>query len=1106
MKDLGESDRMKSDKPTQSVLDNVHAKMADYLRYHLKDAHTFRLVSAYFSVFGFQSLAEELEKNPSRQVRFLFGSPDSIAETISGKKSQRTFDLTEDGLAVNEVLQQRSLAQRCAAWVDQDNVKVRKMVKSNFMHGKMYHMASGAKPDSGIAATVGSSNFTRGGLGDSQNPNIEINLAVEDPGTLDELEKWFDELWNDNDQTADAKKEVLEALRRCREERSPDFVYYKTLFELFRKELDARKRGEWVEKSNLSESQIWNKLYEFQKDGAKRVIDRLLDRGGCILADSVGLGKTYTALAAIRYFELRNERVLVLCPKKLMDNWRIYQIGAGDANNPFPDDRFYFSLLAHTDLTREKGESGSIKLEDFNWGNFGLVVIDESHNFRNDSKSRRGENGKIIRHSRYEKLLEEVIKSGEKTKVLMLSATPVNTSLIDLRNQIYLLTEGSDDIFARLLGISNIGLVMKKAQEKFHEWEKLGSEERKKDKLLEMLGTDFLRLLGDLTIARSRKQIQRFYSSFIQEQGDFPKHEKPQNEYPHTDAQEKLSYKELYGDLEELELRIYRPSDYVPDKDVERRLAEEKKEHNFNQQAAREESLVAMMRINFLKRLESSAHSCRLTLYRRLEKIDEQIEKIDRYLETSEDQEALDMSDFGEQENEDEDFIVSSGTTQPYKLGELDVRRWRTDMQKDRVRLEVALDKVTTITPERDGKLLLLKEQIRKKVTEPNRKLLVFTAFKDTAEYLYRELKKLADELNINIAMVAGDQTHREPGRNSFSEILNDFSPQARSRKEQGEEIDLLIATDCISEGQNLQDCDAVLNYDIHWNPVRLIQRFGRIDRLGSKNKSVRMINYWPTKDMELYLKLENRVRARMVLADTAATGKDNPLTEAGTTQERMQSELDFRDKQLIHIRDTDIDLDADDSSVGLSDFTLDYFIAQLLRHLEKNRKELEEAPPGIYAVVDMAKADERDGDMQEGVIFCFRHLASEASAMLSPKPPFYMVHVNKDGTIRRGFVQMHAVLRTFESLAAGEREPDNGLCSSFSEEIESEEGKQIYDDLAQAAVKDISKIYKSEALKKVLPPGSGVVPKESDRPSADNLQLVTWAIIKKGGEHHRSA
>ena len=1010
----------------EHILDNRTRTLVDYLRQHLPASQVFRIVSAYFSVYGYEALQDALSRVDD--VRFLFGDPASVGELDPGNKEAQAFTLTENGLSPHRILQQKHLARACAEWIAGSNVGVRSIAQTNFLHGKMYLAESADRR----AAVVGSSNFTRRGLGCGAGANLEINLATTDEATHAELRAWFDALWTNDAMTRDVKQDVLDVLNRLGREYAPERIYYKTLYELFKADVEARRDGErQLADIHLYDTHIWQALYDFQKDGAISIINRLKSQGGCILADSVGLGKTWTALAVIKYFELQNDNVLVLCPKKLRENWALYPVRNAQRNNPFAADRFGYTLLSHTDLSRNSGMADGVDLANFNWSTFKLIVIDESHNFRNDRPPYTNDNGEV-QHSRYSRLLEEVIKDGVQTKVLMLSATPVNTSLIDLRNQIYLMTERRDDTFRESLGISNVGQLLNAAQRQFKQWETGARQgQRDKAKLLESLGADFLRLQDAVSIARSRRQIKTFYADEMERIGRFPEHAAPDNRYPSTDRDGELSYQVLAEQIDRFTLSIYRPSDYLVDETRRQQLADEKKTRNFNQ-ADRETFLVAMMRTNFLKRLESSAHSLTLTLDRTLGKIDGLLERIERYEKSL-------FTDNGEvivqpdEDEDDEEFFINRAR-HPYHLRELDLRRWEEDLLRDRATLRSAHGRIAAVTPQRDGKLHEIKQAIRHKAAHPpldqdgrpNRKLLVFTTFKDTAHYLYDNLCGLAKEMDLNLAMVSGDDARTTCGPNNFNAILTNFAPRARGRTDAGTgEIDLLIATDCISEGQNLQDCDTVLNYDIHWNPVRLIQRFGRIDRMGSRSRAVRMLNYWPTRDMDAYLRLKSRVQARMALADVAASGDEDPFTE-----DDAQLDLDFRDRQLLRLRDEVLDLDGLDDTPAMSDFTLDYFFAQLLRYLEKNRDELEATPLGACAVTRPA-----GGPAGPGVIFFLRQL----NATTAPKPgqrvaspihPFHAVHIGYDGYVRFGCANARQVLEAFEAATAGKPTPSSACAT----------------------------------------------------------------------------
>ncbi len=1077
--------------PSQShILDNQAATVVEHLRLNLRGADAFDIASAYFTIYGYGLLEEELKR--VGRVRFLFGEPSSVEDLDPGEDKPKSFELTERGLEPNHALQQKALAKQCAEWVSRDTVAVRSISRANFLHGKMYLTAS----SSSASGVVGSSNFTKRGLGGSDRPNLEINLATYDADTLAELQDWFDRLWNDERFTEDVKQKVLQALERVGGDYAPEEVYYKTLYELFRKDIEARLAGDAaVSATGFTGSLIWNALYEFQRDGAQSVIAKLREHNGCILADSVGLGKTYTALAVIKYFELRNERVLVLCPRKLFENWALYPAIYGHRQNPFLEDRFGYTVLAHSDLSRVSGSSGGINLANFNWQNYDLVVIDESHNFRNDGGQR------------YRRLLDEVVKQGSKTKVLMLSATPVNTSLTDLRNQIYLMTEGREDSFRESLGVGNIRTLMAAAQRVFKQWETAQSRggSRNKEQLLEQLGADFLRLLDGVSISRSRRQIERFYAAEMERVGQFPKHEKPENYYPQTDLNGALSYKELADRIGQFKLSVYQPSEYVTAPARLQELADTRARRNFNQQDS-ERFLVGMMRTNFLKRLESSAHSLTLTLDRTIGKIDALLDKIDRYesagqlASTATTLEEADV--LPDDDEEDEEFAVG-GRRQYYRLSELDVARWRDDLRQDRVTLDSVRQQITTIKPERDGKLLEIKQAIRDKGENPtldrdgnpNRKLLVFTTFKDTANYLYGQLDGLARELGLNMAMVSGDETHTDTGLNNFNAILSNFAPKARNRSAQDDDIDLLIATDCISEGQNLQDCDTVLNYDIHWNPVRLIQRFGRIDRIGSNSKSVRMLNYWPTDDMDVYLKLESRVQARMAIADLAASGDEDPFTEADA-----QLDLNFRDQQLLRLRDEILDLDDLSDAPALGDFTLDHFLTQLLRYLEANKDKLDAMPPGVYAVAP----DGAGGEVQPGVVFCLRkrnaaELDSRRRAA-SPVHPFYLVYLRDDGSIRYGCANARQALAVFDAASSGHTAHITELCDRFDAETNQGRDMSLYDKLLKDALAHIRQSHATTQAQGLRAGGRRdfVLSKASEVPNTGtDFELVTWLVIE---------
>lgn len=1076
------------------IRDNLlRASVHEFLEQEIQNGSELSIVSAYFTIYAYEMMQHHLHKID--ELRFLFGDPDFVKRMDPNNTDMKSFDITDEGLVLNQQLRLKPVAKACADWIKNKKVEIRSTRESKLIHGKMYHINNNGVDK----AILGSSNFTVRGLGLSSNSsNIELNLEVDSDRDRADLKSWFDELWNNDELVEDVKEKVLAKLKQIGQDHPPELIYYKTLYELFREEIETRQSNDQkLEDTHLYDMEIWKKLYDFQKDGAKSAIARLLRHNGCILADSVGLGKTYTALAVIKFFELRNERVLVLCPKKLRENWALYPVYNSQENNEFIDDKFGYTLLSHTDLSRYSGDASGVNLDGFIWSSYDLIVIDESHNFRNDSKPRVDDDGNF-RHTRYSRLLEEVIKEGTKTKVLMLSATPVNTSLTDLRNQIYLMTGKQDDVFKDTLGISNIGNLIKQTQKSFKEWEEKGT--RNKTELFNTLGVDFFHLLGGVSIARSRKLIKKHYADELERIGNFPKTQKPTNRHPQTDLMGELSYKVLADQIGDFELSIYRPSSYVVSDTAKERLADEKKRLRFNQED-REKFLIGMMQTNFLKRLESSAYSLSQTLERTINKHDAMIEKIERFEKNHNIPDA--QADILPDEDEDDEEFLINRARNPYHLKELNCIRWKQDIIKDKQTLTAVWDKVKSITPERDGKLQEIKADIKKKIKNAkkdsegkiNRKLLIFTTFKDTAEYLYDNLSKLASELKLEMAMVSGDKTQTECGQNNFNAILTNFAPWGRIRAEKTDHnIDLLIATDCISEGQNLQDCDTVINYDIHWNPVRIIQRFGRIDRIGTRNTEIKMINYWPTEDMEVYLRLRNRVESRMALADATASGDDDPLND--WTFEQAQMELNFRDKQLERLREDVIDLDDLSDGVVMSDFTLDYFFAQLLKYLERNRAKLEATPDGAYAVTD--------NDTEEGVIFFLRlQNASEnrQENNASPIHPYYTVYIRKNGDIRYGCINAKQVLDLFDASTVGKDEAIDDLCLQFDQETEYGENMEHYNKLLDAVISHITRSHtkiQTQSMRRGSPRNTKLTPRSKAPKDSGDFKLVTWLVITK--------
>ena len=1083
------------------IRDNhTRGKVADFLEANIGAGSALSIVSAYFTIYAYQALAEQL--NQIDGLRFLYGDPRGINALDPSKTDSKSFKIADEGLSLNQQLQQKEVARQCAEWI-RNKVEIRSIRQANLLHGKLYHIADGQRKH----VIFGSSNFTQSGLGLAATSNIELNLIVDHERDQSDLKAWFDELWNNEKLVEDVKAKVLLYLEQLYVDPAPEFVYFKTLFHIFEQFLSGQAADSAIfDQTAIVDTQIWKTLFDFQKDGVKGIIHKINRYHGCIMADSVGLGKTYSALAAIKYFELRNGRVLVLCPKKLRDNWTVYLAQNYSELNPFVKDRFAYTVLSHTDLSRESGVVDGVNLKTLNWNNFDLVVIDESHNFRNNTKGKRDEDGNIIRKSRYERLMEDIIQGGVKTKVLLLSATPVNNDLQDLRNQIYLVTEGQDQAFAEPFGIPSIKNLLTSAQKIFMEWSK--SEERDVRHLLDHLSAGFFTLMDGLTIARSRRHIQKYYQASLAQIGQFPARHKPQSIFSVIDSRDRFpTYDRLNLEISSYQLSLFNPSNYV--KDAYKAYYEEKKVRNFSQMA-REGFLIGMMKVNFLKRLESSVHSFGITMERTVAKI-EDLEKRLTVFKAQQFQINQDLEPdlLLEPEDEDEELAQAFqvGSKLKFNMAHLRVDDWLNDLRADKQKLALLAAVAESVTPEYDAKLAKLKAIIEKKAINPtinrrgenNRKVVVFCAFADTAAYLYENLAELAKNLGVHIALVSGGTRPNRTtlGRSDFSEILVNFSPRSKQRDKmpsmpQDQEIDILIATDCISEGQNLQDCDLLVNYDIHWNPVRIIQRFGRIDRIGSLNDVVYLINFWPTDDLNQYINLKNRVEARMALVDVAATGTDNLLE----LEELIQDDLHYRDQQLLRMKDEVLDLEDFNESVALTEFTLDDFRMELARYIEANREKLQAAPLGLYAVVP---PHPDFPTMQPGIIFCLkqRHDGT-GSETVNSLQPYFLVYIRDDGEVRYNFTAPKPILDLFRSLCQGKTEPHAALCELFNVETQNGADMSRYSGLLDRAVAAIVAQFAKKNIANLFAGRSGKLLSAAQQiQSSTDFDLITWLVIK---------
>ncbi len=1082
----------------------MYGTVADFLRDKIQDGSSLSIVSAYFTIYAFNKLRDELSS--IKELRFLFGEPSFIGGIDPRKTESKAFALTETGLSLGNYLPQSEVAKACANWIEK-KVQIKSVRQSNFLHGKMYYIEKDGSED----ALIGSSNFTVRGLGLSETAsNIELNLEVDSKSDCADLKAWFDNLW-DSDQVEDVTKEVLRNLKNAYQDKDPEFIYYKTLYHLFEDFLTDATDTEFAEANpSFLQTEIWQTLYAFQKYGVQACLQKLKAYNGCIIADSVGLGKTYEALAIIKYFELRNKNVLVLCPKKLEKNWTLYPVHYRRRRNPLKADKFRYNVLAHTDLNREYGDANGIDLAQHEWDGYDLVVIDESHNFRN-------------RGVRYEKLMEDVIQSGGKTQVLMLSATPVNNRLTDLANQICLITEDKDNAF-RQSGIPSIRGTLNAAQSRFDTWTAendqpstvggVSNPDNQTESLAESLNADFFALLDRLTIARSRTHVINFYENAIEEVGRFPDREPPKSIFPEIDRQGSFpNYQVISNQIDGYRLAIFNPSKYI----------RKAFQHHYGERLLqqREFNLIGMMKVNFLKRLESSVHSFASTLERTIENIKARESEIQRFLnatpsvvhESGFDPFAETTEEYGE--DDELQTGVHAGKNQFYLYEHLDLEGWLADLHDDRTQLDKIYKIAQNITPDRDAKLAQLRQLIAAKVQNPtknrdgkeNRKVLVFTAFADTANYLYDNLCEWAkDTLNIESAVVTGGASRNSLVRNDFDEILTNFSPISKERdgsETEGEtpEIDLLIATDCISEGQNLQDCDYLINYDIHWNPVRIIQRFGRIDRIGSRNKKIHLINFWPTPELDAYINLKPRVEARMALVNLTATGDDDLLSLK--EKESMEQVWTHRDEQLRRMQTEILDFEDIEEQLNLNQFTLDDFRAQLLNHLRQNEAKLRDAPLGLYAVTAPLTHDGVPVNIKPGVIFCLKQKSETADdpegKKRNPIHPYYLVHISDDGEVSIGFTNPKRILEYFSRLCVEKTVPDQDLCNWFNAETDNGNDMTIYEMLLDTARNSIRAEYNRKVSDQLDASTDALLPiADTQITDKTEFELVTWLVIRQ--------
>lgn len=1072
------------------MLDNVGKTVKDDLTVTLKKGDKLSVAAACFSIYAYQVLKKKLDSID--ELRFIFTSPTFLQEKAPKEKREfyiprlereRSLYGTPFEVKLRNELTQKAIARECAEWI-------RKKVsfRSNLTGGNISGFMNVVGEET--ATYMPLQGFTTADIGCERGNNI-INPVNKMYAPLSgDYVRMFDQIWNDKSLMRDVTDQVVEGITAAYAENAPEFIYFLAIYNIFNEFLEDISEDVLPnEATGFKESKIWNKLYAFQKDAALAIINKLETFNGCILADSVGLGKTFTALAVIKYYENRNRSVLVLCPKKLSDNWNTFKDNY--VNNPIASDRLRYDVLYHTDLSRERGKSNGLDLDRLNWGNYDLVVIDESHNFRNGGEVY----GEDRRENRYLRLMNRIIRAGVKTKVLMLSATPVNNRFVDLRNQLELAYEGNPELINKKLGTRHsIDEIFRGAQAVFNQWNKKQEGERTTETLLKMLDFDFFTLLDSVTIARSRKHIQKYYN--MSEIGSFPERLKPLSLRPSlSDLKSAINYAEIYGQLMMLNLSVYVPTDYLHPSKLEK-YVDTKKGLN---RAGREMGIRRLMSINLLKRLESSVQSFRLTLERVKKLIDDTIAEIDAYVKGGvsviEGRElAGDDEDFDEDDRNTEYFVAEHSIK--IDLADMDYKSWRDRLSEDAETLALLKAMIDDITPEHDTKLQTLLRLIEEKISAPindgNRKILIFSAFSDTVDYLYAQVSAFVKaKFGLDTAMITGSvegKTTIKGQRASMNEVLTLFSPISKDKSllmpGNRNDLSVLIATDCISEGQNLQDCDYCVNYDIHWNPVRIIQRFGRIDRIGSQNEVIQLVNFWPDMGLDEYLSLKGRVETRMRISVMAATGDDDLINAEET------GDLEYRRAQLKRLQEEVVDIEDMQSGISIMDLGLNEFRLDLLEYVKANG-DMDMVPFGLHAVVPASEG------CPPGLVFVLKNRDNSVNIDAQNRlHPFYMVYMGKNGEVVCDHLSPKELLDKTRSLCKGKDTPLNDLCRDFN--VETRDGREMesVSSLLTAAIASIIDKKAESDIDSLFSPG-GTSALTSTISGLDDFELICFLVVR---------
>ena len=1074
------------------IFDNINDIVRDDMISTINRGSKISIAAACFSIYAYKELKKQLEQID--ECRFIFTAPTFIKEKT--EKQKREFYIprlnrenslygTEFELKLRNEMNQKAIAKECAEWI-----KRKATFKSNITGENMTGFVNVTNSNS-ATTYMPINGFTTVDIGCERGNNTYNMVNRFESPFADTYINLFESLWNDKNKLQDVTDIVIENMTSVYNENSPESIYFLILYHVFSEFLNDISTDELPnEATGFKQSKIWNMLYDFQRDAVLAIINKLERYNGCILADSVGLGKTFTALAVVKYYENRNKSVLVLCPKKLAENWNTYKDNY--VNNPIAGDRLNYDVLFHTDLSRPGGFSNGLDLNRLNWGNYDLVVIDESHNFRNGV----GTHANTV-ENRYVKLMDKIIRSGVKTKVLMLSATPVNNRFIDLKNQLAIAYEGDTSLIDNKLGTTkSIDEIFRQAQRAFNAWSELDVVDRTTDALLKTLDFDFFELLDSVTIARSRKHIEKYYDTT--DIGKFPIRMKPISLRPVlTNLETATNYNRIYEELSKLSLCIYTPSNYIFPSKIQKYIDLTHNKGNELTQTGREQGIRKLMSVNLLKRLESSVNSFQLTLQRIYNLINDTIDKINRF-------EQYGASSIDMYESTDTEWDIDDSNTEYFTVGnkvqidlaDIDYKTWRSELTSDIEVLNDLISMLNVITPEYDGKLQSLLKVISDKIENPinsnNKKVLIFSAFSDTAEYLYEHVGTyIKDKYGLNTAVITGSIDGKTTIKNfkaTLNNVLTCFSPISKDKAvllpDSNDEIDILIATDCISEGQNLQDCDCVINYDIHWNPVRIIQRFGRVDRIGSKNESIQLVNFWPDMDLDEYINLKGRVETRMKISIMSSTGDDNLINA------EEKGDLEYRKQQLKRLQEEVVDIEDMSTGISIMDLGLNEFRLDLLEYI-KTHGDMDTKPKGLHAVVSSSV------ELPQGVIFVLKNVNNSVNIDNQNRiHPFYMVYIGMDGEIICDYLNPKQLLDDIRLLCRGKQEPIVELCQKFNEDTNDGKDMQELSNLLRETIHSIIDTKEESDIDSLFTVG-GTSALISVVSGLDDFELISFLVVK---------